>query len=142
MLPAMRIARAIAAAPVSRALSSAAAAAAQPPLSEPAFHVAADATLAAVEAAAAALEDAVPGADVTTASGVLSLNLGARGTYVINKQAPTRQIWWSSPVSGPRRYDYDARAAVWVSARDGREHLAQLAEEVRALTGVALDLKK
>ena len=138
----MRIARAARALSLTRALSSAAAAPAKAPLSEPAFHVAADATLAAVEAAAAALEDAVPGADVTTSSGVLSLSLGARGTYVINQQAPARQIGWSSPVTGPRRYDWDARAAAWVSARDGREMLAQLAEEVRALTGVALDLKK
>lgn len=30
----------------------------------------------------------------------------AFGTYVINKQAPNKQIWLSSPVSGPKRYDY------------------------------------
>ncbi|KAK2547811.1 Frataxin-like protein [Acropora cervicornis] len=31
-------------------------------------------------------------------SGVLTVNLGAgRGTYVINKQSPNKQIWLSSP---------------------------------------------
>ena len=35
--------------------------------------------------------------------GVLTLNLGSHGTYVINKQAPNKQIWVSSPVSGPVR---------------------------------------
>jgi frataxin len=31
-------------------------------------------------------------------SGVLTLNLGTHGTYVINKQPPNKQIWLSSPV--------------------------------------------
>ncbi len=30
-------------------------------------------------------------------SGVLTLRLGPRGTYVINKQPPNKQIWLSSP---------------------------------------------
>lgn len=30
--------------------------------------------------------------------GVLTLKLGAKGTFVVNKQAPNRQIWLSSPV--------------------------------------------
>lgn len=38
--------------------------------------------------------------------GVLTVALGDLGTYVINKQTPNRQIWMSSPVSGPMRYDW------------------------------------
>jgi len=30
--------------------------------------------------------------------GVLTLQLGKPGTYVINKQAPNKQVWWSSPI--------------------------------------------
>lgn len=30
-------------------------------------------------------------------TGVLNLRLGSLGTYVINKQPPSRQIWLSSP---------------------------------------------
>lgn len=30
--------------------------------------------------------------------GVLNLQLGARGTWVLNKQGPNMQIWWSSPI--------------------------------------------
>lgn len=30
------------------------------------------------------------------------------GIYVLNKQPPNRQIWLSSPISGPKRYDYVA----------------------------------
>ena len=31
---------------------------------------------------------------------------------MINKQTPNRQIWLSSPVSGPKRYDWDPEAEV------------------------------
>ncbi|XP_003391233.1 PREDICTED: frataxin, mitochondrial-like [Amphimedon queenslandica] len=44
--------------------------------------------------------------DVQYESGVLTFYLGGgRGTYVINKQTPNKQIWLSSPTSGPKRYD-------------------------------------
>ena len=45
------------------------------------------------------------------ASGVLTVRLGGgRGTYVLNRQTPNRQLWVSSPVSGPLRFALDARA--------------------------------
>lgn len=45
--------------------------------------------------------------------GVLTVKLGSTyGTYVINKQSPNKQIWLSSPTSGPKRYDF-------VYAKDG-----------------------
>ena len=50
--------------------------------------------------------------------GVLTISLGAqRGTYVLNKQAPNKQIWWSSPISGPHRFEEDGER--WVDARRG-----------------------
>jgi len=30
---------------------------------------------------------------------------------VLNKQGPNRQIWWSSPVSGPKRFYYNSLSA-------------------------------
>ena len=36
---------------------------------------------------------------------------------MLNKQPPNKQIWLSSPVSGPKRYDYVAKE----SQTDGRE---------------------
>ncbi|KAJ3239939.1 hypothetical protein HDU81_004856 [Chytriomyces hyalinus] len=47
-----------------------------------------------------------PGFDVVYSNGVLTMNTGISGTYVINKQPPNRQIWLSSPISGPKRYDH------------------------------------
>jgi len=31
---------------------------------------------------------------------------GSGGTWVLNKQEPNREIWWSSPISGPKRFAY------------------------------------
>ncbi|XP_017972088.1 PREDICTED: frataxin, mitochondrial isoform X1 [Theobroma cacao] len=42
----------------------------------------------------------IDGFDVDYGNEVLTLKLGALGTYVLNKQTPNRQIWLSSPVSG------------------------------------------
>ena len=44
-------------------------------------------------------------ADVSLASGVLTAFIPGHGTYVINKQTPNKQIWLSSPYSGPARFD-------------------------------------
>lgn len=52
--------------------------------------------------------------------GVLTISLGReRGTYVLNKQAPNKQIWWSSPISGPHRFEEDG--ARWADARRGED---------------------
>ncbi|XP_051964851.1 frataxin, mitochondrial-like isoform X2 [Xyrauchen texanus] len=56
--------------------------------------------------------------DVIFSSGVLTVKVGSdHGTYVINKQTPNRQIWLSSPTSGPKRYDWTGER--WVYTHDG-----------------------
>ncbi|CEF67674.1 Frataxin, mitochondrial [Strongyloides ratti] len=45
--------------------------------------------------------------DVNYSMGVITAKISDNvGTYVINKQTPNCQIWLSSPISGPKRYDY------------------------------------
>lgn len=73
-------------------------------------------------------------------SGVLTLHLGDKGTYVINKQPPNKQIWLSSPVSGPKRYDYAKENGVWFYARDGKTIGTLLKEELEASLGVTVDI--
>ncbi|VVD04680.1 unnamed protein product [Leptidea sinapis] len=53
--------------------------------------------------------------------GVLTIFLGPEhGTYVINRQTPNKQIWLSSPVSGPKRYDLALEnGGYWVYKHDG-----------------------
>lgn len=60
-------------------------------------------------------EEDIP--EVNYASGVLTMYLPPHGTWVINKQTPNEQLWWSSPISGPRRYEYDEKRERWVYSR-------------------------
>ncbi|XP_030752535.1 frataxin, mitochondrial [Sitophilus oryzae] len=80
--------------------------------------------------------------DVVYGSGVLTIDLGNYGAYVINRQAPNRQIWLSSPTSGPKRYDYSVKNDCWIYKHDGKSlhHLLKL--EFESLLGKELDLLK
>ena len=73
------------------------------------YHTIADGTLEDIQdAVELALEEkGLNDFEVTYASGVLTLVMPPHGTWVLNKQTPNRQIWWSSPISGPRRYEYN-----------------------------------
>uniref|UniRef100_L7LYI3 ferroxidase n=1 Tax=Rhipicephalus pulchellus TaxID=72859 RepID=L7LYI3_RHIPC len=74
----------------------------------------------------------VPEADFALSDGVLTIHLGRKyGTYVINKQTPNRQIWLSSPVSGPKRYDYVGDT--WVYKHDGVSLRELLESELSSL---------
>ncbi|KAG5969854.1 hypothetical protein E4U55_001951, partial [Claviceps digitariae] len=38
--------------------------------------------------------------------GFLTIDIEGVGTYVLNKQPANKQIWLSSPISGPARFDF------------------------------------
>ncbi|KAI8676691.1 Ferroxidase [Fusarium sp. Ph1] len=76
------------------------------------------------------LQDEREDIDVEFSSGVLTISWPDKGTYVINKQPPNKQIWLSSPISGPKRYDWcvfgegqgdkeGTAVGDWIYARDG-----------------------
>ncbi|XP_003740882.1 frataxin, mitochondrial [Galendromus occidentalis] len=76
--------------------------------------------------------ESVEDSDVNLSDGVLTVKLGDDlGTYVINKQSPNKQIWLSSPISGPKRYDFVS--SKWVYKHDASELYALLTEELRGL---------
>jgi frataxin len=70
-----------------------------------------------------------PEYELTLASGVLTLSLPGSGTWVINKQTPNRQIWWSSPLSGPKRFEH--LEGSWCSTKDGLALGPLLSQELR-----------
>jgi len=75
-----------------------------------------------------------PGYDVEYSAGVMTITV-PQGVYIINKQPPNKQIWLSSPVSGPKRYDWvesgdGASTGEWVYARDGSTLRSLLGEEL------------
>ncbi|EMD41702.1 hypothetical protein CERSUDRAFT_41417 [Gelatoporia subvermispora B] len=78
--------------------------------------------------------------EVEYSSGVLTLKLGDRGTYVINKQPPNKQIWLSSPFSGPKRYDYSEAEDNWIYIRDGRSMGELLNQELAVVLERDIDL--
>ncbi|KAI5702674.1 hypothetical protein M8J75_002905 [Diaphorina citri] len=70
-------------------------------------------------------------ADVTYGDGVLTVNFGnPHGTYVINRQTPNKQIWLSSPTSGPKRYDFDPSRNTWIYKHDNKSLHDLLQEEI------------
>eukprot|EP01025_Chloroclados_australasicus_P009994 TRINITY_DN1388_c0_g1_i1.p2 TRINITY_DN1388_c0_g1~~TRINITY_DN1388_c0_g1_i1.p2 ORF type:complete len:204 (+),score=4.94 TRINITY_DN1388_c0_g1_i1:46-612(+) len=73
----------------------------------------------------------IEGADVEYSQGVLTVKLGKFGTYVINKQTPNRQIWMSSPISGPFRYDCDGGR--WIYHRDQHDMIKKIEKEFSSI---------
>ncbi|KAH8323826.1 hypothetical protein KR067_002471 [Drosophila pandora] len=78
----------------------------------------------------------LPGSDVAYGDGVLTVNLGHKhGTYVINRQTPNKQIWLSSPTSGPKRFDFVGSQAAgrWVYKHNGQSLHELLQHEIPSI---------
>jgi frataxin len=104
---------------------------------ESAFHAAADRTLAhLLERIEDSLGDEL---DVDLQGGILTIELASGGQYVVNKHAPNRQIWLSSPVSGAAHFGHE-RGRGWISTRGGAALHELLAQELRAATGTFIEL--
>jgi len=100
-------------------------------ISDSEYHAVADEYLEKLLTQLEVMQDQREDVDVEFSAGVLTLDLGPEvGTYVINKQPPNKQIWLSSPKTGPKRYDYvilgegqhekqDTATGDWVYLRDG-----------------------
>ncbi|XP_017460668.1 PREDICTED: frataxin homolog, mitochondrial isoform X1 [Rhagoletis zephyria] len=75
--------------------------------------------------------------DVAYGDGVLTVKLGPEyGTYVINRQTPNKQIWLSSPTSGPKRYDFVATSSQsgrWIYKHNGESMHELLQRELQEI---------
>ena len=71
-------------------------------------------------------------AEVDFENGILTVELESGGQYVINKNAPSRQIWLSSPKSGAHHFDQDEATGRWVSTRGAGDLLVLLGGELGA----------
>lgn len=96
-------------------------------MSESAFESLADSLLDALE------ESLGAETDTERQGGVLTVE-GDEGTWVVNKHAPTRQMWLSSPKSGAKHYAFDEGSGLWTDTRGGEDLLSVLSLEL----GVAL----
>lgn len=100
-------------------------------MSDSAFEALADSLLAALEEGIGAADS---GPDAELQGGILTVD-GEDGTWIVNKHAPTRQVWLSSPRSGARHYAFDAASGQWQDTRGGADLLSHLSAEL----GVPLD---
>ena len=98
------------------------------PVTEQAFASLADSLLESLEEAIGAEGDA------ELQGGVLTVQSDA-GTWLVNKHAPTRQIWLSSPKSGAKHYAFDMASGLWKDTRGAGDLLSTLADEL----GVVLE---
>lgn len=65
--------------------------------------------------------------DVDINGGILTIT-NDNGVYVINKQSAVKEVWLSSPISGP--YHFAKEAQQW-KARNGTELLSVLTKELQ-----------
>ncbi|KAF2858335.1 Frataxin [Piedraia hortae CBS 480.64] len=111
------------------------------PISEEKYHDRADHFMDALNERAEKLQETRDDVEVEYSAGVLSITIPSKGTYVINKQPPNKQIWLASPVSGPKRFDWvledeglhqkeGSGKGNWIYIRDGTSLTELLREEV------------
>ncbi|KAF2093243.1 Frataxin [Rhizodiscina lignyota] len=111
------------------------------------FHSLADAYLEELLQRVEKMQEGNEGIDVEYSAGVMTIELADKGSYVINKQPPNKQIWLSSPISGPKRFDWvvvgesmnqkeGSGSGEWVYLRDG----SRLSDLLRKEVGVEFGL--
>ncbi len=96
---------------------------------------------AALQSIADTLEDAdADNLDVELEEGVLTIEVDDGGTFLLNKHAPMKQLWLSSPKSGASHYALAEEGGRWLSTRDGTDLLGLLAAEMSQVTGLNISL--
>lgn len=81
-----------------------------------------------------------PEIDCELSQGVMTLTVPQNGTYVINKQPPNKQIWLSSPISGPKRYDLIGGR--WITLRDDSSLTELLEQEISDGLGIEFNFEE
>eukprot|EP00698_Gefionella_okellyi_P017215 TRINITY_DN49_c0_g1_i1.p1 TRINITY_DN49_c0_g1~~TRINITY_DN49_c0_g1_i1.p1 ORF type:complete len:178 (-),score=9.18 TRINITY_DN49_c0_g1_i1:16-549(-) len=81
------------------------------------------------------------GADVDYADGVLTVSVNGVGTFVLNRQTPARQLWYSSPISGPSHYQLDSVKG-WVDVRNQQSLWTVLSSEFSSALKTSLQFSQ
>ncbi|KAK4926104.1 Mitochondrial matrix iron chaperone [Elasticomyces elasticus] len=116
-------------------------------LSDEEYHQHADLYMERMHEQVEELQEGREDVEVDYAAGVLSVTFPPNGTYIVNKQPANKQIWLSSPLSGPKRYDWvvsgesmhqkaEGGSGDWVYMRDG----TRMSELLRKELGISIDL--
>lgn len=79
--------------------------------------------------------------DIHYSQGVLTIDMGIEGVWVINKQSPNKQLWFSSPKSGPMRFYLDGMDGKWRCTKDKGELICILNRELSSVAGIHIALE-
>lgn len=102
-------------------------------LNDTTYAALADATLNRLAEMAESLDDDGQ-LDVELLSGVLTIELTDGRQFVVNRHAPSKQIWLSSPLSGALYFAYDEAEKAW-ALKDGTRLDTLLKAELLTLMG-------
>lgn len=106
-------------------------------MDERAFEALAEAAL---EHAMERIESAGGGAlDVDLDGGALTVELDSGGQYLLNRHAPTRELWLSSPASGAHHFARGPEGG-WRDKRSGEDLAALLERELSQALGRPVSL--
>jgi frataxin len=71
---------------------------------------------------------------VEYSDGVLNVIFVDGKQFVVNKQTPNKQIWLSSPLSGPQRFEIDENEK-WIQVRSKEDLTLILQREFNSIIG-------
>ncbi|QIW96807.1 hypothetical protein AMS68_002325 [Peltaster fructicola] len=122
------------------------------PVDDEEYHLHADEFINKVNERAEEIAEQRNDVEVDYSAGVLTITMPPNGTYVINKQPPNKQIWLSSPITGPKRYDWSisgesmdqkegSGTGEWIYIRDGSS-LSDLLRKELGIDATVGDLEK
>lgn len=80
--------------------------------------------------------------EVTNSDGVLNISIGKSNTFIISRQTPSRQLWLSSPISGPWHYNFDAVKRDWLCTKGETNFYDRLDTEFTKAFGVQFSVKR
>jgi frataxin len=73
--------------------------------------------------------------DLDLKNGILNYTIDGVGEYVFNKQPPLRQLWASSPLSGPKRF-FMGEDSRWYDTKTKKELKEYIRDEVCKLNSI------
>jgi frataxin len=72
--------------------------------------------------------------NISLSDGVLNIALTGNKKYVINMQRPNLQVWLSSPISGPQRYEFNLDSNKWLNIRNNINIYELLEKEFNSIS--------
>lgn len=70
-----------------------------------------------------------------SSDGVLQMSFGTHGTFIVSRQTPKRELWLSSPKTGPWHYKFDHVNKDWICSKGNDRFWDRLNKEISPILG-------